>query len=54
MMSALRHCIEALYMVEVEHPHAAKETAGNMFPAWFDAFKDLDLQHQISKITGTD
>jgi hypothetical protein len=38
-------------MVKDQHPEAAKEAAGNVLPAWLDAFKvllDLDPQQDIS------
>jgi hypothetical protein len=50
-ISVSRQRVETLYTVEDEHPHAAEEASGSVFPAWLDAFKvllDLDLQHHIS------
>jgi hypothetical protein len=38
-------------MVKDQHPQAAKEAAGNVLPAWLDAFKvllDLDPEQDIS------
>ncbi|KAI0253279.1 ARM repeat-containing protein [Lactifluus subvellereus] len=46
-----RQCVEALYMVKDQHPQGAKEAAGNVLPAWLDAFKillDLDPQQDVS------
>ncbi|KAI9453939.1 hypothetical protein F5148DRAFT_451225 [Russula earlei] len=50
-ISVFRHCVEALYVVKDQHPQAAKEAAGNVLPAWPDAFKvplNLDPQQDIS------
>jgi hypothetical protein len=38
-------------MVKDQHPQAAKEAAGNVLPAWLDAFKvllDLDPEQDVS------
>jgi hypothetical protein len=38
-------------MVKDQHPQGAKEAAGNVLPAWLDAFKvllDLDPQQDVS------
>jgi len=46
-----RQCVEALYMVKDQHPQSAKEAAGNVLPAWLEAFKvllDLDPEQDIS------
>ena len=38
-------------MVKDQHPQGAKEAAGNVLPAWLDAFKvllDIDPQQDVS------
>ena len=38
-------------MVKDQHPQAAKEAAGNVLPAWLDAFRvllDLDPERDVS------
>ncbi|KAI9459661.1 ARM repeat-containing protein [Lactarius psammicola] len=50
-ISVFRQCVEALYMVKDQHPQAVKEAAGNVLPAWLDAFNvllNLDPQHDVS------
>ena len=50
-ISVFRQCVEALYMVKDQHPQAAKEAAGNVLPAWLDAFRvllDLDPERDVS------
>lgn len=51
-VSVFRQCLQALYMVKEEHPHAIKEAIEGILPEWVEAFKVLlstDINQEVSE-----